>query len=82
MEIALIYTVVDEGYDVSVFRSAQAVAARVANQGLCLDNEIDDPVEATEADIIRALRRDGRVRLFPVAGGDWCFRIEKHSKVF
>jgi hypothetical protein len=81
MRLDVIYTVVDEGYDVSVFRSAKAAAAWVAGNGLCLDNDSEAPVEASEADIIRALRKDGLVRLFPVDGGDWRYRMEKHNKV-
>ena len=81
MEPALIYTVVDDSYEVSVFRSAKAAAAWVANNGLCLDNDTAEPVEASEADVIRALRKDGLVRLFPADGGDWRYRIEKHTRV-
>lgn len=77
----MIYTVVDGCYDVSVFRSAKAAAAWVAGNGLCLDNDVSDPVEADEETIIRALRKNGVVRLFPTEGGDWRYRIEKHNKV-
>lgn len=77
----MVYTIVDEGYDVSVFRSAKAAAAWVMGNGLCLDNDVAAPVEADEATIVRALRKDGVVRLFPTEGGDWRYRIEKHNKV-
>lgn len=71
---------IDEGYDVKVFRSAKAVAAFVVRSDLCLDNEVDDPVAASEADIIRKINKEKITRLFPIEGGDWQYRIEKHNK--
>lgn len=79
----MIYTVVDEGYDVIVYRTAGAVAKSLGDTGLCLESADDsdgDPLEASAADILKAIRKESVVRLFPVEGGDWKCRIEKHDK--
>lgn len=76
----MIYTVVDEGYEVRVFGSAKSAAASVAGKGLCLDKRVDNPTQSSEAEIARALRDGNLVRLYPVDGGDWQYRIQRHNR--
>ncbi|WP_152495191.1 hypothetical protein [Dickeya sp. NCPPB 3274] len=75
-----LYTVVDDGYDVDVYRSLKAVCAAMANQ-YCLepaDDSDEEPRPASVRDIARAIKADPIVRLYPIEGGDWTYRIQKH----
>lgn len=78
----MIYTLVNDGYEVSLFRSAKAVAKRIVGSTLCLDNEVEAPTPASEADIISALRKNSVVRLFPVSGGATGYIASKSTTGF
>jgi len=77
-----IYTVVDEGYDIDVYRTQKAVCEAMARQNLYIVDIgcDDDDSPATAADIAKALRKDGVVRLAEEPGDrDWKFRVEKNT---
>lgn len=76
-----LYTVVTEGYDVTVYRSRNAVYEDMASNGLCLKVDGDDePTPAKAKQIAPALSSDCVVRLWPEDGSDWTPRIERHNK--
>lgn len=78
-----LYTVVEEDYGVTIYRTAKAVSEDHANQ-YCLKNadEVDGEVKAaTAADIAKELRKEGVVRLYPLDGGDWSCKIEKQARI-
>jgi hypothetical protein len=77
-----VYTVVEEDYSVSVYRTAKSVCEAHANT-YCLENTdfIDGEAKlATASDIAKLLRNES-VRLYPIDGGDWCYKIEKQPKI-
>ncbi|WP_157650724.1 hypothetical protein [Burkholderia ubonensis] len=71
------YTVVDEGYDVSLFRSAQKVAARYSREELALAPNSE--TVASASDIKKALKAEPIVRLYALDANDWTYRIEVHE---
>ena len=74
-----IYSMTHEGYDVALYRTLNGVCKHAVATELCLDNCTDDePQPCTEAEIRKALKQDQRVYLYPLEGGDWKYRIEKH----
>lgn len=76
------YTVVSEAYDVTVYRTRKAMCADMARVGLRLETDIrDEPTAATASQIAQAVRVDSVVRLYPLEGGDWTYRIERHNQV-
>ncbi len=78
----LFYTVVHEGYDVEIYRTLKGVAASLGGSELCLENadySDNEPIEASSADIARVLRKESSVRLYPLDGGDWKYRIDKQT---
>lgn len=80
----LFYTVVHEGYDVEIYRTLRGVTAALGNSELCLEDANyaeEEPVEATANDIARALRKYSSVRLYPLNGGDWKYRIDKQDYI-
>jgi hypothetical protein len=75
-----IYTVVDEGYEVDVYRSLKGLTDSVSSSSLYVyqeDNE-DAEVEATPAAIRKALRAHGEALLSDDGGRDWRYKIQKH----
>jgi len=63
-----IYTTVDDGYQVDIFRTQKAVAERAVTSGAYIvpDDEFEDDAEwvpVTKASIVRALRKYSEVRL-------------------
>lgn len=81
------FTVVDEGYDVDLYRTRKAVSEAMLKDGLYFDDIEEDDAEsaqpATAKQIAQALRKNTVVRLVEEAGDrDWKYRIEKHNHVF
>lgn len=81
------FTVVDEGYDVDLYRTQKAVSVAMAANGLFFDDIDEDDAEnaqpATAKQIAAALRKNLVVRLVEEAGDrDWKYRIEKHKYIF
>lgn len=79
-----LYTVIHEDYSVDVYRTQKAVCAAFVLDPFCLENSdhIDgEPVIATAKDIAKALRSEGEVRLYPVDGGDWEYKIVKQTHI-
>ena len=79
-----VYTVVEEDYSATVYRSAKSVCEAHANS-YCLENAnfIDgDAIPATGDDIAKTLRKEGEVRLYPLDGGDWRCKIQKQPRIF
>lgn len=79
-----IYTVVDEGYEVNVFRSLKAVCEARANDSLFVvpEDEFDHEapqVPATSLAISKALRAHGEVKLSEDGDRDWTYKITCHS---
>lgn len=77
-----LYTVVDEGYCVDVYRTQKAVAESLASEGLTLREDDEAAAPATENEIVAALRKDGVVRLYEIGQRDWKYRIEKQSRIY
>ncbi|KRW83771.1 hypothetical protein [Marinobacter sp. P4B1] len=79
-----IYTTVDDGYQVDVFRTQKAVAERANSSGSYIvphDEFADDAewVPATKSSIVQALRKYSEVRLVEEEGcRDWTLKINKH----
>lgn len=73
----VLYTVVDDGYAVEPFRSLSSVCETMAGRSLSLTEDGETP--ATVQALRKAVRADDIVRLYPLDGGDWVYRIEKHS---
>ena len=77
-----LYTVVEEDYSVTVYRTAKSVCDAHANNYCFEDTRYaDSDLEpATASDIANRLRKEGVVRLYPLDGGDWHYKIDKQSK--
>ena len=77
-----LYTVVEEDYSVTVYRTAKSVCDAYANNYCFEDTRYaDSDLEpATASDIAKQLRKESEVRLYPLGGGDWSYKIAKHSK--
>ncbi|EJL92671.1 hypothetical protein PMI16_00823 [Herbaspirillum sp. CF444] len=77
------YTVVDEGYNVDLYRSMKAVTEAMADAKLYFD-DIEEEIAAAEPAtakqiIAKALRKEPIVRLVEEPGDrDGKYRIEKH----
>lgn len=78
------YTAIHEDYSVEIFRTQKSVCAAFTLDPYCLTNSdfIDgEPVIATAKDIAKALRNEGEIRLYPVEGGDWEYKIVKQTHI-
>jgi hypothetical protein len=78
-----IYTVVDEGYCVDLYRSLKAVTEAMAEAKLYFDDIDESEIEGTELatakQSAKVLRKESIVRLVEEPGDrDWKYRIEKH----
>lgn len=71
-----IYTVVDEGYDVDVFRTFEALWARYENADTFLDDYLERPL--TKSALRAELRKSGEARLYEVEG-DWKYKVVAHK---
>lgn len=75
------YTVVDENYDVTIYRSLKALTQAMEKEGLYMvdapSDGDEDPKPATAKQIAAALREDSVVCLYPLVG-DWSHRIQRH----
>jgi len=73
-----IFTVVNDGYSVTIFRSLKGLKAWVSMQdSLFLDDEHTIP--ATPVTIKTELAGRGMARLYPAHNFDWKYKIEKHE---
>ena len=74
-----IFTIAYEEYDAYVYRTLVGVCREAVDMGLCLDNDCDDPKACTVSEVRKALKLENIMRLYPLDGGDWTYRIEKHE---
>lgn len=79
-----LYTVVDEGYDIQVYRKVTALCNVIAKNNLYFtdieEDDLENAVPATAKQIAKALRISSIVGLCEEAGSrDWKYRIEKHT---
>lgn len=75
-----IYTMVHEGYDVDVYRTQKGALSAAAELELCLENASFSEVEqrpATLHEISKLLKAAGEVKLYPLDGGDWKYKLTK-----
>jgi hypothetical protein len=71
---------VHEGYDVCLYQTLAGVCREAVATELCLDNSTEDePQPCTVAEVCKALKQEGSVSLYPLKGGDWKYRIQKHA---
>lgn len=79
-----IYTSVNEGYEIKIYRSQKAMAEDVADSVSYIvpDDEFADGavwLPATKQNLLRAIRQFNDVRIVEEEGGrDWSLKIEKH----
>jgi hypothetical protein len=71
-----LYTLVDEGYNVLVYKNRSRLARMLSQEGLALE-ECQEEV-ATYAQIMKALATDSIIRLYAVDANDWTYRVETH----
>jgi hypothetical protein len=75
-----IYSMVHEGYDVTLYRTLAGVCKDAVATEFCVDDCRDEGSQpCTAAEIRKALKQDNIVRLYPLKGGDWKYRIQKHT---
>jgi len=79
-----LYSVVDEGYEVEVYRTLKAACAAAADSSLFVvpEEEFDDEapqVPATATAIKKVVRAKGGVRLSDDGGRDWKYKITRHN---
>ncbi|HBO2102339.1 hypothetical protein [Pseudomonas aeruginosa] len=79
-----LYSAVDEGYEVEVYRTLKAACEAHADARLFVvpEDEFDDEaseVPATAAAIRKALRAQGEVRISDDCGRDWKYKITRHD---
>lgn len=79
-----LYSTVDEGYEVEIYRTLKAVCTACADTSLYVvpEDEFDDEapqVPATASAIKKALRSQGEVRLSDDGGRDWKYKITRHT---
>ena len=74
-----LYSIVDEGYDVVLHRSALAAYRAVEHESFALEQFSEKA--ATKAEILAALRAPRAVvRLFELDARDWKYRIQRHDR--
>lgn|GEM_PF-5447711 len=79
-----LYSVVDEGYEVEVYRTLKAACAAAADSSLFVvpEDEFDGEapqVPATATAIKKAVRAKGEVRLSDDGGRDRKYKITRHN---
>lgn len=75
-----LYSAVDEGYEVEVYRTLKAVCEARADSSLFLVPEDESPqVPATASAIKKALRAQGEVKLSEDGDRDWKYKITRHG---
>lgn len=79
-----IYSCVDEGYDVEVYRTLKAVCDAHADNSLFVvpEDEFDEDAPeqpATASAIRKALRNQGEVLISDDGGRDWKYKITRHD---
>lgn len=75
------YTVVNDGYDVDVYRTRKALLKAMSLRALYFadSDDGDTQIEVTPAGLTNALRRSTIVRLsIEPDDNDWTYRIESH----
>lgn len=73
-----IYTVCSEndGYEVTVCRSLDALWKEVANDDHFLDTENEIPL--TKSGLKREIKSTGEARIYDAGAGDWIKKIQAH----
>lgn len=79
-----LYSIVDEGYEVDVFRTLKEACEAKADDGLYVvpEDEFDDEapkVPATVAAIRKAMRSQREVKLSEDGDRDWKYKITRHN---
>jgi hypothetical protein len=79
-----LYSVVDEGYDVQVYRTLKELCEAQASDELYVvpEDEFDDEapqVPTTASAIKKAMRAQGEVKLSDDGGRDWQYKITRHD---
>ena len=73
------YTVVDGGYCVDLYRTRKAVSGAFGGEELCFDR--DEPEALASPNLIaNKLATDRIVWLYEPGANDWKYRIEKHDR--
>jgi hypothetical protein len=72
----MIYTVVDEGYDVDVFRKFDDLWRRYENADTFLDEYCERPM--TKSSLRAELRKHGEARLYE-ENNDWKYKVVTHK---
>lgn len=73
-----LFTVIDEGYEVSVCRTVAALLKAVAHDGFVLEADTEsDAKPATEKEIKAALKK-GDIRLYEPGARDWKIKVQSH----
>jgi hypothetical protein len=72
------YTIVDDGYNVDLYRTRKAAIAAVVGNDFALAADAEDP--ASDTDIAKAVRAEPIVRLYKLGERDWAYRIERHAR--
>lgn len=75
-----LFTVVDDGYDVTVYGSIKAVVKFVVDNEFRLSQ--DDWTPASSAAVRKALKERRVVRLYVEDRSDWSYRIESQTRIF
>jgi hypothetical protein len=75
----MLYTVVNEGYDVMVFRNVKAVFRWVSGDEFGLGKEAETPV--TLDALKKHLRGRELAYIYEMGESDWKYKIETHKKV-
>ncbi|AQH05757.1 hypothetical protein A9R05_42840 (plasmid) [Burkholderia sp. KK1] len=78
------YSVVDEGYDVTIYRSAVAVARFLVSEGVqrLSRNEIAPNSERqSESQITRNLRESDLVHAYAANVSEWKYKVKRHTRV-
>jgi hypothetical protein len=72
-----IYTVVDDSYDVDVFKTFKALCDRYYGSDWFLDDDRERP--CTNSSLRAELRKFGEARIYDSEGGDWRYKAVIHK---
>jgi len=72
------YTIVDDGYNVDLYRTRKAAIAAVVGNDFALKADAEEP--ASDTDIAKAVRTRPTVRLYKLGERAWAYRIERHAR--
>jgi len=72
------YTIVDDGYNVDLYRTRKAAIAAVVGNDFALKADAEEA--ASDTDIEKAVRTRPTVRLYRLGERAWAYRIERHAR--